>query len=151
MKSTIEVLNRLQADGVLGLYAIGGAMAALFYSEPVATFDLDIFVVGPLYDQLRARGYEIDRESVLIEAVPVQFLPAYNALVEEALTAARDVQFDDVPTRVMGVEHLIAIAIQTGRDKDRDRVRHLLRAAGLDRNFLAQICARHTLPLPIVN
>ena len=36
--------------------------------------------LGPLYEALRARGYAADRECVLIEGVPVPFLPAYNAL-----------------------------------------------------------------------
>ena len=44
MKATLEVINRMQADGVIGQYAIGGAVGATFYLEPVATLDIDIFV-----------------------------------------------------------------------------------------------------------
>lgn len=47
MRDALSILNRLQDDGVLGSYAIGGAMAAMFYAEPVTTFDLDVFVVLP--------------------------------------------------------------------------------------------------------
>ena len=71
-------------------------MAATFYAEPTLTFDLDVFVLlqpsksglvslSPIYEALRARGYGEERDCVLIEGVPVQFLPAYNALVEEEL------------------------------------------------------------------
>ena len=47
MKHTLQVLNGLERDGVLSRYAIGGAMGATFYVEPLLTFDLDIFVVLP--------------------------------------------------------------------------------------------------------
>ncbi len=43
MKATLEAINQMQADGVIGKYAIGGAVGATFYLEPAATIDLDIF------------------------------------------------------------------------------------------------------------
>lgn len=156
MKRTLQLLNDLERDGVLTRYAIGGAMGATFYTEPVLTFDLDIFVVLPrtpgglltlssLYEALRARGYTEEKECVLIEGVPVQFLPAYNSLVEEALNQAREIMYEDVPARVLRSEHLLAICLQTGRDKDRERVRILREQAQLDTNFLADILKRHQL------
>ena len=45
MKRTLQVLNELERDGVFTRYAIGGAMGATFYTEPLLTFDLDVFVV----------------------------------------------------------------------------------------------------------
>lgn len=47
MKATLEVINQMQADGVIGKYAIGGAVAATIYVEPAATLDIDIFVTLP--------------------------------------------------------------------------------------------------------
>lgn len=44
MKETLEVINQMQSDGVIGAYAIGGAVGATFYLEPMATLDLDVFV-----------------------------------------------------------------------------------------------------------
>lgn len=41
MEATVRVLNEMVEEGLLEAYAIGGAMAAVFYVEPVATFDLD--------------------------------------------------------------------------------------------------------------
>jgi hypothetical protein len=38
---TLQVLSGLERDGVIIRYAIGGAMAATFYAEPVLTFDLE--------------------------------------------------------------------------------------------------------------
>jgi hypothetical protein len=156
MKRTLQVLNELELGGVLDRYAIGGAMGATFYVEPLITFDLDVFVVlpqdaadllslAPLYEVLRARGYTEDGECVLIEGVPVQFLPAYNALLEEALRQARETLYEEVPTRVVRAEHLIAICLQTGRDKDRERVRIFREQAELDMSYLAEVLKRHGL------
>ena len=44
MKTTLKVINQMQADGVIEQYAIGGAVGATFYLEPVATVDIDVFV-----------------------------------------------------------------------------------------------------------
>jgi hypothetical protein len=120
------------------------------------TFDLDVFVVlpqsaggllslAPLYEALRARGYIEEGDCVLIEGVPVQFLPAYNALLDEALAEARETSYEDAPTRVVRAEHLIAICLQTGRDKDRERVRVFREQAELDMNYLAGVLHRHGL------
>ena len=157
MKRTLQVLNEMERDGVFTRYAIAGAMAATFYVEPLLTFDLDVFVVlpqtpgglltlAPLYDALRARGYsEQENECIRIEGVPVQFLPAYNPLVEEALKEAQEIMYEDVPARVLRSEHLLAICLQTGRSKDRERVRILREQAKLDQNFLADVLRRHQL------
>jgi hypothetical protein len=156
MKRTIGVLNELERKGLFSRYAIGGAMGAIFYTEPFLTFDLDVFVVlpstpgglltlAPIYDALRARGYAEENQCVTIEGVPVQFLPAYNALVEEALNHAQETLYEDVPVRVARSEYLIAVALQTGRNKDRERVRILHEQANIDRDVLADILKRHQL------
>lgn len=41
MEKTIEVLNALVERHIIERYAIGGAMAAMFYAEPVLTCDSD--------------------------------------------------------------------------------------------------------------
>ncbi|MDF0644560.1 MAG: hypothetical protein P0111_11045 [Nitrospira sp.] len=156
MDRTLQVLNELERDGVLGRYAIGGAMGATFYVEPLLTFDLDIFVLLPemkagvltltqLYTVLRAKGYIEEGECVVIEGVPVQFLPAYNTVLEEALRDAHEMLYQSVPTRVLRVEHLVAICLQTGRAKDRERVRILREQATLDEDYLTMILRRHNL------
>jgi len=157
VKATIEVLNELEKVGVFSRYAIGGAMGAIFYTEPFLTFDVDVFValpkdsgshlltLAPIYDALRARGYIEAQECVVIRGVPVQFLPAYNALIEEALKEARDTTYENLPTRVLRSEYLVAIALQTGRNKDRERVRILREQAKLDMSLLADILKWHQL------
>jgi hypothetical protein len=158
MEKTLQVLNALEHDGIFRRYAIGGAMAATFYAEPVLTFDLAVFVLlppahaaggllspAPLYEGLRRRSYVEEGECVLIEGVPVQFLPAYNTLIEEALTEARETLYERTPTRVLRAEHVAAIAVQTGREKDRQRVRLLTEQVSMDSDYLSDVLARHGL------
>jgi hypothetical protein len=156
MERTLQVLNELERDGSLSRYAIGGAMGATFYVEPLLTYDLDIIVLlpqtqgglltlTPLYEALRSKGYQEEGECVLIEGVPVQFLPAYNELLKEALREAQETHYEATSTRVLRVEHLLAICLQTGRTKDRDRVRILREQATLDHEYLASVLRRHKL------
>jgi hypothetical protein len=155
MKRTLQVLNDLESAGIISRYAIGGAMGATFYVEPLLTFDLDVFVMlpqsaglitlGSLYDVLRARGYTEDAECVVIEGVPVQFLPVYNPLLEEALAEAREILYEDTLTRVLRPEHLVAICVQTGRGKDRERVRIISEQAKMDFEYLEKVLSRHSL------
>jgi hypothetical protein len=133
MKATLEVINQMQTDGVIGAYAIGGAVGATFYLEPVATLDIDVFVsfqqqpgsslisLTPIYDYLTARGFKAEQECIVIGGWPVQFLPPGNSLVAEALAQAIETEVEGVRTRVMTAEHLTAIALQTGRAKDAAR------------------------------
>jgi hypothetical protein len=156
MEQTLRVLNESEQTGALGRHAIGGAMGATFYVEPLLTFGLDIFVVlpgtpaglltlAPLYEALRGRGYAEAGECVEIEGVPVQFLPAFNPLLREALAEARETLYEQTPTRVLRAEHLLAIALQTGRSKDRERVRLLHEQAQLDSGYLTSVLQRHGL------
>jgi hypothetical protein len=97
---------------------------------------------------LRARGFEAHAEHVLIHGVPVQLIPAYNELVEEAITAARDHDYDDVTVRVCPPEHLLALALQAGGGKRRERAHQLLETADIDRALLDEILSRHGIQGP---
>lgn len=156
MERTLKVLNDLERTGLIKQYALAGAVAALFYMDPFETEDLDVFVMlaepthallplGPLYDEIRRLGYREDGPYVMIEGVPVQFLPAYNPLIEEAVAEAKAVAYDSIMTRVPRAEHLAAIMIQTGRQKDRVRFDALRDQVALDETRLAEIVARHGL------
>jgi hypothetical protein len=65
--------------------------------------------------------------------------------LEEALKQAASTQYEQTPTRILRAEHLIAICVQTGRDKDRQRVRTFLEQATLERALLKDILQRHGL------
>ena len=157
MKATLQVINQMQADGVIGQYAIGGAVGATFYLEPSATLDLDIFVsfrtapgsllisLKPIYDYLVGRGCKIENEYIVIEGWPVQFLPPGDALGAEALAQAAATQVEEVPTRVLTAEHLVALALRLGRAKDFSRILQFIEAGVLDPAKLDPILARHDL------
>lgn len=156
MEETLKVLNELERDGVITRYAIGGAVGAIFYMEPFLTYDLDVFVLlpetagglltlAPIYEALKRRGCEEEGECLLIEGMPVQFLPAYNPLLEEALAKARDIRYAETITRVLRPEHLAAIMVQTGRDKDRQRFSTFMQEVGLDADYLRSVLTRHQL------
>ena len=87
----------------------------------------------------RPSDREITSQCLVVEGVPVQFLPAYNSLIEEALEQAQQTTYEDITTRVLRGEYLVAIALQTGRSKDRERVRILREQAQLDMNLLAAV------------
>jgi hypothetical protein len=124
--------------------------------EPFLTYDLDIFVIlpqsagglvtlEPIYKELRRRGYQEERECILIEGMPVQFLPAYNPLLEEALGEARETLYGETSTRVLRPEHLAAIMVQTGREKDRQRFSTFIQEAPMDEAYLSAVLIRHQL------
>jgi hypothetical protein len=157
MKATLEAINRMQAEGIIGKYAIGGAVGATFYLEPSATLDIDIFVslktstggplvtLTPIYDYFTSRGHRAEKEYVIMEGWPVQFLPPSDALDEEALHQAVETEVDGVRTWVITAEHLAAIALRTARAKDYARLLQFVEAGVLDSNKLDAILRKHGL------
>jgi hypothetical protein len=103
-------------------------MAAVFYLEAIATEDVDVFVIfepapllltlTPIYEFLQQRGHQPRGEAISVYDWPVQFLAAEAGLLREAVEQARSIDYQGTPARVMTPEHLMAIALQTGRPKD---------------------------------
>jgi len=157
IKATLETVNRMQNDGVIDRYAIGGAVAATFYLEPMATLDVDIFVslphkapgvlvsLSPIYEYLTSRGYRIEREYISVGDWPVQFLVPATPLELEAIAQARETDVEEVRTWVMTAEHLVAIALQTGRAKDHARIVQFLEQGAVNRDRLNEVLARFGL------
>lgn len=157
IQDVIKTANQMQADGVIQHYAIGGAVGATFYLEPVATLDVNIFItlnpqpgrllvnLEPVVDYLKARGGTEQGEYILVAGWPVQFLPPIGPLVEEALHEAVTRDVDGVSARVFSAEHLAAIALQTGRAKDKARLLQFLESGALDADRFQAIVTRHGL------
>jgi hypothetical protein len=157
ISQVIVLINQMQTDGVIERYAIGGAVGATFYLEPVATLDVDIFVdfrpdpgkvlvsPQPILDYLAARGGVLEGEYIVVGGWPVQFLPPTSPLVEEALSAAVTVEVEGTPARVFTAEHLAAIALETGRAKDKARLLQFLEAGAIQAEVFQSILARHGL------
>jgi hypothetical protein len=156
IRDVIATINEMEKDGVISRYAIGGAVGATFYLEPVATLDVDVFVafessnsalvsLRPIFDYLLDRGGVLEKEYIVLGGFPVQFLPPSSPLVEEALAEAVIKDVDGVNARVFSPEHLAGIALEVGRTKDKLRVAQFLDERALDLRRFEAIIARHAL------
>jgi hypothetical protein len=156
VKATLELINQMQADGVIGKYAIGGAVGATFYLAPAATVDLDIFVtlaagggllvsLSPIYEYLKSRGGKVQDEYIVVAGWPVQFLPPSNELEQEAIREAVPTAVEGVSTWVISAEHLVAIGLNTGRAKDRNRILQFIEQDVLNKTKLDELLRRHGL------
>lgn len=157
IKEIIAVINQMETDGVVNRYAIGGAVGATFYLEPVATLDVDIFVtfrsepgsllvsLQPILDYLTERGGKMEDEYIVMGGWPIQFLPPTGPLVEEALVQAVESDAEGVRARVFTAEHLAAIALQTGRAKDKTRLLQFIESRAIDMPRFHDIVVRHGL------
>lgn len=154
----------MQADNVIGRYAIGGAVGASLYMEVGFTEDVDVFAalaatpdnllidLTSIYKYARARGWEEAGPYIVIGGWKVQFLPPDGPLVEEAIERAVEHDLDGMPMRVFTPEYLIAIALKVGRPKDKLRVQMFLETSSrpgakfkLDDAVLSDILQRHHL------
>lgn len=157
MKKTIEVLNSLKDKGLIDDYAIGGGIATIFYTEPVFTYDLDVFVIikpdlegkiislAPIYDYLTSKGYSWKGEHIIIEGFPVQFIPAISGVEREATDNAKEVAYSGVRTKVLSAEYLIALALKAGRRKDFEKVTRLFDQSKINKSKLEKILKKHHL------
>lgn len=157
LAEVLNAANGLVAAKFIEDWALGGALAAIYYVEPFATYDADVFFIPAdkgltagipaIYTHLQARGWQVEGEHLLVRGFPVQFLAA-SALTEEAVREAVPIEFEGVPAKVFRAEHIVAIAASVGRQKDKARIEQLLQQADLDRTQLNGILQRHKLKLP---
>jgi len=61
------------------------------------------------------------------------------------VTDARELDYDGTPVRVVSPEHLVALALQAGGSRRRERAAQLLEAGAVDRAALGAILGRHGL------
>jgi hypothetical protein len=159
-RAALQVLNTMKDEGVIEDYAIAGAIALAFWTEPVATYDLDVLVflppgkgallsLDPIYRWIKARGFRAKEEHVLIDGVPTQFVPSPNELSDEAISSAKLTDYEGVPVRVVRPEYLVALYLQPGARtaKRRERAAALLELPGLKRAKLDEILNKYGLSL----
>ncbi len=160
LDKTFAAINQMVEDGVIESYALGGAVAVMFYIEPDTTFDIDIFCVvkgvdgasldplRPIVDYLKQRNtYLTNEDGFMIEGFRVQFfpLPTSDELFTEAVAEANTLPYLGVPVRVMSPEHLIAIMLKVGRAKDDARVSRFIEAGAFDPEKLDVILSRYNI------
>lgn len=156
MRKTLAVINELKKQGIIEDYAIGGGIAAIYYIEPILTYDLDIFVILPqakgksvidlsvLFNSLRQKGYSWKKEHLIIEGVPVQFIPA-DKLETEAIGNAPNVDYEGTKTKVFSVEYLITVLVRAGRTKDIEKVEKILKQSTVKYKKLKSILSKYKL------
>ena len=153
----LRAANGLVTANLIEDWALGGALAAIYYVEPFATYDADIFFIPAdkgltagipaIYAHLQAQGWQVEGEHLLLRGFPVQFLVAHG-LTEEAVREAERIDYEGVPTKVLRAEHIVAIAVSVGRPKDKARIEQMLQQSGLNKSQLEKILQRHKLKLP---
>jgi hypothetical protein len=149
------LLEEMISAGVIGDYALFGAIAQMRYTEPVATLDVDVLVAVPtpdridslagIYEFCAERGFRAEGESIRVGAWPVQFIPAFSPLTREAMERAVTADFEGADLRVVSADYLAAIALGAGRPKDHLRIMALLESGSVDPAALENLAARHGL------
>lgn len=157
MKEVAQLLEAMKAAGVVLDYALFGAVAQMRYTEPMATLDVDVLVLlgedssaslealSPIYSYCRDRGHVPEGEAIRVGSWPVQFIPVFSPLTEEAVRTADTEAMEGVPLRVVGAEHLAVIALSVGRAKDYARILALLEAGAVRKEAIQALATRHDL------
>ncbi len=157
MKKTLKVLNDLKDRALIKNYAIGGGIAAIFYTEPVFTYDLDVFIIveskpdekiislSPIYEYLTGKKYSWKGEHVMVEGFPVQFIPVESGIEREAIEGSREIIYSGIKTNIITAEYLIAIALKAGRRKDFEKVTRLFEQSDIEKVILKKILKEHGL------
>ena len=145
----------MHQEGILKDYAIGGAVATIYYTEPFATKDIDIFFIPPerdrivlltpFHDFLLKKGYKAYKEYIMVGDTPIQFIPAATDLEKEAVKNAVSIKYKEIEIKILKPEYLIAIFASVFRAKDREKIIKLLEQAKVDKNLLSKILKTYGL------
>lgn len=159
LAEVLRAANDLVAGKLIEDWALGGALAAIYYVEPFTTYDAYIFFIPKdkgmtagipaIYAHLQAQGWQVEREHLLVRGFPVQFR-ATHGLTDEAVREAERIDYEGVTAKVFRAEHIVAIAASVGRAKDKARIEQLLQQADLDKTYLENVLHRHNLKLPML-
>lgn len=144
------MLNELKEEEIIQDYAIGGGLAIIHHNVEYASQDLDVFaiiisedsfrILQPVYKYFRDRGHKAKKEHIYIGDIPIQIFPNVSPLHNNAVEEADKVEVGGIPTKVIGVEHLIALSLISFRPTDKWRIVQLLAEA--DKGRLNKILDR---------
>src|SRR5882757_4388782 len=103
LADVLRAANGLVAAKLIEDWALGGALAAIYYVEPFATYDADVFFIPvdkgltagipAIYAHLQSQGWQVEHEHLLLRGFPVQFLAAHG-LTGEAVREARTIDYE---------------------------------------------------------
>ena len=144
----------MQAAGVIENYALFGAMVQMRYTEAGyprcgrphrGGIARAMDVLAGVYEFCARRGFAAEGDAIRVGAWPVQFVPAFSPLTEEAMKHADTADFEGVPLRVVRADYLATIALSVGRAKDYARILALLESSASTRDEIGRLAARHGL------
>ncbi|HMO79643.1 MAG TPA: hypothetical protein PKD24_02520 [Pyrinomonadaceae bacterium] len=155
LAAVVRVLDDMRAKGIIGDYGVGGAVAATFHYQPISTVDLDIFFLfdppqtgiilslEPIYNYVRKQGFEYDKDFIFINGWPVQFIESsHDGLWKEAIEKSRTFGFGDLEIKVLPPEHLAAMWVQAGREKDIRKIVEFDEGGVMNRQVLQDLLER---------
>lgn len=154
MEEIVKLLNELVEKNLIKNYAVGGSIGMSFYTEPLVTFDVDVFVdvagveissFDLIYDFFKEKGYEFKGQHLLVEGIYLDILPPPSALVKEAVEEAQNLTYGGEGVNVFRPEYLIAIALETNRPVDYKKIDLLLTEADLDNPLLISLLKKFNL------
>ena len=154
-EEALRLMNEAVAAGDILDYAIAGSYGVLYYTEPFYTHDLDFMVLfrgGPkdlvpltFFQRFLAAGFRWSGLGVKKHGLLVEAIPTNGDLDEEAVDRAAPIKVGGTPTKVLRIEHLIAIKLRTGRGKDFAHIQTALDQASIDEEALYRILRQHRL------
>lgn len=155
LKEVFETINHLKENNLVKDYALGGALAALFYTEVARTFDVDIFVIieaqGPIvtlteiYNWYKNYGFEAKGKHIIVHGVPLQILVGNSGLEKEAIENAQTCDYENTKIKVMTPEYLVALYLKAGGSKRRERALALLEIETINKNKVLNIWSKYNL------
>lgn len=155
MEIVAKLLSEMIDAGIISAYAVFGAVAQMRYTDAVATFDADVLValpdttgldvLGSIYSFCRDRGFNPEGEAIRVGEWPVQFIPAFSSLTEEAMRTAEVADLGGLPLRVVRADYLAVIALSVGRAKDFARILALREVGAFEDDEVLELCRKHDL------
>jgi len=155
MDKVAKLLNDMVKAGVIENYAVFGAVAQMRYTEAVVTFDADILVsvtkpdaldvLRPIYAFCKKRGYMPEGEAIRVGDWPVQIIPAFSELTEEAIRKDEIGDIECIPLRVVRADYLAVIALSAGRAKDYARILALRESNAVTNKQISDLAVHHNL------
>lgn len=125
--------------------ALIGGVAMEFYGSDRLTRDVDLIASGPIVGLSIVRRLSFGGSACLSSrGHPIDLVvreDEYRNLYDEAL--ARSVRADDLPVPIASAEHLAAMKMAAGRDKDELDLKTLIRIEAIDVEKTESIIWRH--------
>ena len=138
----IRTLNGLKRRRIIRDYVIIGAVAATAYMEPVLTEDLDIVVLADsdeefweTYRRVGEHADGLDGMHHILGARPVQLFPStMKPIYADAIARARQRRVGNIRVKLASPEHLVVLALEAFRYKDKLRIGEMLKLKAVDRD-----------------